>query len=476
MRAVRGVGLQYRSSCEKGSSMATTEETIARFIVETADHDLPVAARKWANLGSFDCMGTMLAGAASPPGKIMTRLIKEAGGTPETTVVGTGLRTSPILGALANGTLAHALDYDDMGGNWGHPSCVLLPPLISLGERMGASGKDVLNAYVMGFEVGSAIVSGCHYHEGERGFHSTSMFGVVAATAACARLLKLNVEQTIMALGVAGSTAGGILQNFGTYTKGFHAGFAGHNAVIACLLARDGWKATDRVFESKVGFLSTYVGKDMYSLETIRDSLGKWHVINKLTIKQYPCCFSNHSALDSIISLLKENNISLEDIQQVDVAGMPYISHVLLYPEPEYAFQGKFSIHYCVATAMVDKHIDIESYTDEKLNRPQLRQAMEKLVVHVVPPWDPDYSPAAPENPVTIKLKDGRTLRRSTKRGVVHGTPANPLTEEEILAKFKFNAALSLPVRAVERACSLWRNLEHVGNISEALAAVAGKA
>jgi 2-methylcitrate dehydratase PrpD len=417
--------------------MGATEEKIARFIVETSDKDISPEAVESAKLGSFDSVGTMLAGAVSPPGKIMTKFIKEAGGKPESTVVGTGLRTTPVLGALANGTLAHALDYDD-GGGFGHCSCVLLPPLISLGERMGASGKDILNAYVIGWRVGTSLHHACNYTQGERGFHGTSLYGVMAATAACARLLNLNVEQTIMALGTAGGMAGGILQNFGTYTKGLHAGQPDQNAVIACLLARDGWKSTDKVFESKAGFLHAYVGKDMYNLEAIRNFIDERPVtIERPMIKRYPCCHSNHSAVYSVISLLTENNISLEDIQQVDVKGMPYISHILFYPKPAYGFQGKFSIHYNVATAMIDKRVDLDSHTDEKLKRPQFRQALDKIIVHVMSPWDPDYNQRMPENPVIITLKDGRTFRKSTKRRDLPGSPENPLTEEALFGKFK---------------------------------------
>jgi 2-methylcitrate dehydratase PrpD len=456
--------------------MALTEETIARFIAETSEADIPAAALQWANLGSFDCVGVMMAGAASPPGKIMTKFTREAGGIPETTVVGTGLRTSAVMGAQANGALAHALDYDDMGGSFGHPSCVLLPPLISLGERMNASGRDILNAYTIGFEVGCALSKGCHFVQGEVGYHSTSMYGTMAATAACARLLHLNAEQTNMAMGIAGSMPSGVLQNFGTYTKGLHAGLASRNGVMACLLAKDGWKGADNIFESRVGFLHTYVGKDKYNLETIRDALGKWFVVDSIVIKKYPCCGSNHSALDSILALIHDNDIDFEDIEQVEVDEVPYISHILLYPNPTYGFQGKFSIHYNAATAMIDKHIDIDSYTDAKLHRPEFKEALSRLNVHVMPPWDPNFRPGATANPITIKLKDGRVFHQSTNRHIMHGTPTDPLTDEELVGKFRYNAGLVLSQKDADQATEIWRNLEDVGNIGQALATVAGQA
>lgn len=456
--------------------MGATEEKVARFIVETRDDEISPPVLRMAKLNCFDCVGVMLAGVASDPGKIMTRYMKEAGGTSESTIVGTGLRTSPALAALANGSFAHALDYDDMGAGWGHPTCVLLPPLISLGERMGISGKDLLHAYVIGLRVGMAINSACtNYLQQERGFHGTSIFGVFAATAACARLLKLNVEQTMMALGTAGSMGGGLLQNIGCYTKGLHAGLADHNAVLACLLAQDGWTGTEKVFESKLGFFVSYAGRDMYSLETVQNLLDKRPIAIEATIKKYPCCGGIHSSLDSLISLLRENNINFDDIERVDVYGTPYGHHILFYPEPANGFQGKFSLHYSLATAMIDKLVDIDSYSDEKLKRPQFREAMKKLTVHLVSPWDPNYKAKSFDNTVNITLKNGRTFSRTTKVATMRGTQANPLTDEELVAKFRANAALALPHSAVERACEAWWNLDKVGNIGEALETIAGK-
>jgi 2-methylcitrate dehydratase PrpD len=391
--------------------------------------------------------------------------------------VGTGLRLPLLLATLVNGSLAHALDFDDMGAGWGHPTAVLLPPLLSLGERMGASGTDILNAYVIGYEVGSAITAGCpQYVQADRGFHGTSIFGTLVATAAAARLLRLTVTQTLMALGVAGSLAGaGLVQNFGTYAKGLHAGLASQNGVMACLMAQEGLTGTENVLESKAGFLSSHVGKDRYDLGIIRDSLGKWRLASKgMTIKKYPCCGSIHMALDSIIALLTENDIRLGDIERVDVYGMPFIHHTLMYPEPTSAFQGKFSIHYGIATAMIDRQITLESYDDEKLKRPEFREALGKLVVHVMPPWDPNYAPSAKENPVVVTLKDGRSLRRSDDRHTRHGTSANPLTDEELFGKFRMNAALSLPAASVEKALRRWWHIDQMNSVAEGLEVIAG--
>ncbi len=454
--------------------MAATEERIARFIVETKDKEVPREALRTARDAAFDCVGVALAGAAQPLGKMIREVTREEGGNPEATVIGGGLRTSTTMAALANGTLAHALDYDDMGG-FGHPSVVLLPPALALGEKLGASGRDILDAYVIGFEVAANLSAASHYVQTERGFHSTAFFGTMGATAAAARLLKLDVEQTVMALGIAGSMPAGVVQNFGTMVKPLHAGMASRNGVLAALLAKKGYMGTDRIFESKLGFFSTYVGEGNYDLDKAVNGLGHpFRLQDTLVIKKYPCCGTNHSALDSILSLMREENLSFEDVVQVTVEGLPYLSHVLLYPQPTQGINGKFSIHYNVAAAILDGKVEIDSHSDQMLRRPRVKEALEKVHVEVQSRWDPGYTAAPTETPVTMRLKDGRVLTRSTNRHAMHGTPKDPLSRDELVGKFERNAGLTLAPDAVRRAADLWLHVDEAPDMRQAMEAVAG--
>lgn len=454
--------------------MGTTEERIARFIVKTKDEEVPPEALLIARDAAFDCVGVALAGAAQPLGKMMLEMTREEGGNPEATVIGGGLRTSPTMAALANGTLAHALDYDDMG-SFGHPSVALLPPVLALGEKLGASGREVLNAYVIGFEVAANLSAASHYVQTERGFHSTAFFGTMGATAAAAKLLKLDVEQTVMALGIAGSMPAGVVQNFGTMVKPLHAGMAARNGVLAALLAKKGYMGTDSIFESKVGFFSTYVGDGNYDLGKAVNGLGNPFCLqDKLVVKKYPCCGTNHSALDSILSLMREESLSFEDIAQVTVEGLPYLSHVLLYPQPKQGINGKFSIHYNVAAAILDGKVAIDSHSDQMLHRPLVKEALAKVHVEVQSRWDPRYAAAPAETPVTLRLKDGRVLTRSTNRHTMHGTAKDPLSRDELVGKFESNAGLTLAPNAVRRAADLWLHVDEVPNIRQAMEAVAG--
>ncbi len=454
--------------------MAATEEKIARFIVQTMPDAVPPEALRTARDAAFDCVGVALAGAAQPLGKIMLETTREEGGHPEATVIGGGLRTSATMAALANGSLAHALDYDDMG-SFGHPSVVLLPPVLALGEKLGASGRAVLDAYVIGFEVAANLSAASQYVQTERGFHSTVLFGTMGATAAAARLLGLDVEQTVMALGIAGSMPAGVVQNFGTMVKPLHAGMAARNGVLAALLARKGYMGTDRIFESKLGFFATYVGEGNYDLDKAVAGLGNpFRLQDRLVIKKYPCCGTNHSALDSILSLMREEHLAFEDIAQVTVDGLPYLSHVLLYPRPTLGINGKFSIHYNVAAAILDGEVTIDSHSDQMLHRARMQEALAKVHVEVQSRWDPGYSAAPVETPVTVRLTDGRVLTRSTNRHTMHGTAADPLSRDELVAKFEHNAGLTLAPDVVKRAMDVWLRVDEVPNIREAMAAVAG--
>jgi 2-methylcitrate dehydratase PrpD len=449
-----------------------TERRIAEFIVDTDPSAIPVECYRAAREASFDCAGVMLAGVPEPHGRMIVDFAATEGGPGPCAIAGTSVRTSATMAALANGTLGHALDYDDMGG-FGHPSVVLLPAALAAGEIVDASARDVLTAYILGFEVARHLSRAATYHQGERGFHSTVVFGTLGAVAAASRLLGLTVEQTITALGISGSMPSGVVQNFGTHTKPLHAGMTCRNGVMAAMLASKGWLACDNIVESKVGWAAAYIGHGNYDPQAMVKDLGsEWTIQDTIVIKKYPCCGTNHSALDSLLALQREHRFRFEDVTEVEVTGLPDTSHVLLYPEPRYAFQGKFSLRYTVATALVDGCVEVDSFTDDRLARRELAEALRKVEIKVVSRWDPAWSAHPRETPVTVRLADGRTLTRSTNRHTMRGTPADPLTAGELQEKFRQNARRCLPPDRAERALEIWWKMDGVSRIREALSAL----
>ena len=223
-------------------------------------------------------------------------------------VIGSGFKTSAPLAALANGTMAHALDFDDV--NWhmsGHPTVPLLPAILALGQGVHASGQEVLLAYALGFEVETKVGLGMNPRHYDLGWHATSTLGTLGAAVACAKLLRLDVMKTRMALGIAASMAAGLRQNFGTMTKPLHPGQAAMNGVTAAQLARLGWTADANILEAPYGFCQLYAGAGRYRLDDVVKQLGQPFEIlaSGVAIKQYPCCAFTHRALDGMLTLVQ---------------------------------------------------------------------------------------------------------------------------------------------------------------------------
>jgi 2-methylcitrate dehydratase PrpD len=454
--------------------MGHVEQRIAEFIVGTRASEVPEAALTAARSSSLDCVGCILA-AVQPHGHKIVRFAQEEGGTGESTVLGTGVRTSRSMAALANGTLAHWLDYDDGRTACGHAASVLLPTVLAIGEPLGVSGHELLTAYAIGLEVANHISDACSYEEKVVGFHRTSLFGTLGATVAAARLLSLDQEQTVMALGIAGSMGSGVCQNFGTYAKPLHAGSASRNAVTAARLAADGWTGSDDILGGPLGWAASYIGT--YDYEAMAKDLGAvWRTAEATPmIKTYPCCGGSHGPLDSLLSLMAEYGFTARDVTELEV-GAPYDSMVMIYREPASGFQGKFSLLYSIATALVDGHLDVDSFTDAKLARPEYAEATSKIRLNITSKWDSgsgggnDHSRFKPGDalPVIVRLRDGRTLSRSTAR------IAGLRTSEEITGKFRRNALRALPPDQVDAALQCWAKLDQLPDIRAAVRTVGG--
>lgn len=454
--------------------MKDATRTIARFIVETPAESIPSEALDSIRWSCFDAVGVALAGSTQPVGQIIQGNAKARGGNPEATVLGAGFRTSATEAALANGTMAHALDYDDFG-SFGHPTVGIFPALMAAAELKGASGKELLEAYAIGFEVGYGLNKDGNYNQYERGFHSTAVFGTIAAAAGCARLLGLNVEQTMNALGIAVSEASGIGRNNGTMVKPLHAGLAARGGITAALLAQQGLTAAPDIFEAKQGFAETFLGDGRYDFRRIIDALGNpFRHHTSVLIKKYPCCGSNHSALDAVLGLIHEHDITYDDVEKVEVQAMKYTSPVLRYPDPPTGLNAKFSIHHTVGAAIRDGEVRIEHFTDECARSPEMQEARSKVHAEVMARWDPRFMyPEGDVNPVVMHLKDGRTLSKAVDRHELLGSPRNRWSEESLQGKFRSNASRVLAdENSVNRALETWFRLDTVAKIDDAVATI----
>ncbi|MDP2951941.1 MAG: MmgE/PrpD family protein, partial [Chloroflexota bacterium] len=298
--------------------MGTTER-LACFLVETGYNNLPQEVVRVAKRAFLDGMGVALAGSQEEAGRIIAHHVKEQGGAKECRVLGNRWRVPAPAAALANGIMAHALDYDDYAPGWvAHPTAAILPAVLALGERGHISGKEALEAYVLGFEVGARAGYGAGRRHYEAGFHSTATLGTLGAAAASAKLLRLSIPETRMALGIAASEAAGLRQNFGSMTKPFHAGNAARGGVTAALLAQQGFTASEDILDGPQGFVHVLAGEGHF--EKMLDGLGETFDILSpgLEMKPYPCCRGTHRCLDAMFALLKERPFSPDEVEAVE--------------------------------------------------------------------------------------------------------------------------------------------------------------
>jgi 2-methylcitrate dehydratase PrpD len=450
--------------------MAATE-TIAQFVVNTRYQDLPRDAIEKAKRTALDCVGAALAGIAEPVSQTMIAYVTQLGGPAQASVLGAGLKAAVSDAALVNGCVAHALDYDDCGVKIGHPSVLVLPAVLSLGEHLCASGKDILTAYVLGLEIEGKLALHADFKLMQSRLNHQSWYGSIGAAAACAKLMGLDVANTQMALGIAANFACGLAANHGTMAGAMAAGNACRNGVIAALMARRGVTANPDIIEAKNGFYDTLVGAGHHDAERMAQSLGNPFYIESpgIGLKKYPSCYHTHRALDGVFQLLKEHPLSHRDIAEIDVGTSERAMRVLAFSEPATPYQAKYSMPHCIAAALVDRRVTLDTFTSEKLQNHEIVETKKKVRLSFpdLPIW-PGLADVGPEsefvgNPVTIRTTDGRSY--NARVDIPRGDPALPLADEELLAKYRDCARTRLGPVEIDGSVSAILELEKLPDI-----------
>jgi 2-methylcitrate dehydratase PrpD len=416
---------------------------IAEFVAKSRFEDCPRAAVDAALRAIMDCLGVMLAGSTEPAARIVQSVAEVEGGTPLATIVGTGRRTGAVWASLANGTAAHALDFDDTNfAMMGHPSAPVLSAALAAGELAMATGQELVHAFLLGFEVETTIaetINPAHY---EHGWHATCTLGTLGAAAAAARILGLDTAQTATALAVAASQASGLKENFGTMTKPFHAGHAARSGVLAALLAREGWTASDRALEGPQGYLQVFSAgrRELAALGTLG---APWKITTtSVAVKPFPSCACTHSIIDGALELRRTHALRPEQIAAVTIGVNRVVPRILIHSNPSSGLEAKFSGEFSAAAALVDGRVGIATFGDDKVRDPAVRALMSRVAMEV----DPEIPGELERHMwtrVTVRLTDGRTLSIGPRE--VPGHPSNPLTPAALVEKFTECAGLVLP-------------------------------
>jgi len=458
------------------TARASATDALVGLVSDLPGRSLPALARERARVAFLDCIACIMAGSQTATGQIVAAYVKEQGGRADAVVAGHGLRAPAAEAALVNGAAAHALDYDDIVRQLGHPSVVLVPALLAAGERASSSGKDLITAYVVGFEVISRTLRHMNPAHFDRGWHATSTVGVLGATAAIAVLLRVDGAAIRNAIGIAASASAGLRKSYGSMVKPLHAGMAAHNALVAVDLAQRGFTADANSLDGTYGFLNVYRG-DSEPNTDFAELLAPERPLSLtetgLTIKRFACCGASHAAVDGILQLRAEHpEIADPDhIESVDSTVNQLAADILFHHVAHTGDQGRFSMEYSLAAALLDGWLGLEQFSSERVADPRVQALSRRVRMVVDPAAKVDYAnwPAR----VDVVLKDGRHLTTTVERPKGH--PDNPLSPADLQAKFNDCCEPVLGKAATARALEMLVGLESLGEVNGLAATLMGE-
>ena len=448
--------------------MGPYSESVGRFAGGLRLADVPQAVIDKAKLVFLDTVGIALASSTMDFGAMVINVARKLGGANSSLLLGTSSRVGAANAVIANGTLAHGLDYDDtLEEAIVHTGCCAGMTALAVGEELSASGAGVLEAAIAGTEVlcKLGLVAPGKFHA--RGFHPTAICSTFGAAAAAGKLYGLTLEQWVDAFGLCGSQSSGIIEYLadGTWTKRMHPGWSAHGGVIATMLAREGFRGPAKVFEGTHGFFSAFGGKTDYRFEKILE-LGKEWEIPRLTFKSYPCGSISHPYMDCALRIKQNHSPLVEQIAEVICrtaeGPVPRLWEPLADKQkPVNSYGAKFSLPYSIAVMLVRGRAGLEEFTNDAVRDPEVLNLAQKVRYELDPTID---YPRHFSGHVKVKMNDGTMLEENQPHP--RGGFEDPLPPGEVEEKFRVNARLALPADRVDEIVRIITRLEELPAIA----------
>lgn len=417
----------------------TISEQIADLSVDLKYDNLPEKARTKASNLILDVLGSIIGSKEIKSSRIAAEVALELDGPEESTVIGHGCKVAASNAAFVNAIQGYAFDFaDDHNQSNSHLSVATVPVGLALGEKLGASGKEVVEAVALGDEIvcrlGSAFLGKTYY----QGFHPTSTCGTFGATVSAAKLLKLDRRQTVHSLGIAGSQVGGLMawNTSGSYTKRLQAGHPAMVGVISAMMAQKGFDGPPAIIEGEDGFLQAYSYNREYDTNWITDGLGETWEFVKTSIKVYPCCRYSAGYLDACLEIAERHHPDPQKIDRVMIRSSEYTVKLLARPrkmDPQNVVDTQFSMPWQAAIALIDRKIDVDTFTEKNIDRQDVRRLMKKVDWVV----DEEFERRYPEHyscAVTVTMEDGTEYSSEIENP--KGDWRNPVTQAELEGKF----------------------------------------
>jgi len=441
---------------------ATISAQMAEYVASLRYEDLPADVRELAQQVLLDTLGCALAGSTTDDvARIRGAMAAASGNGGDAVLWGTTNRVPLPLAVLANGAAVHAREMDDFGG-CAHSGSVVIPAALGVAARVGASGRELLTAIVAGYDIAKRVMDGGggYLKFKEIGWHSTSTCGGFGAAVAAGRLLGLDAKHLQWAIGYAGSNAGGTWAFIpeGAMSKRVHPGFAAQNGVMAAYLAASGVTAPESIFEAEWGgYYPTYVG-DKATPASATEGLGTDFRIRQVGFKPYAACRGIHSSIDVVLDLRQTHKVQAADVTRVTVRGSRTHVKQLGKQVVQTALDAQMSLPYSIAAALETGGAMLDQYTTEALQRPSVMALAQRVsVIH-------DASVADGAEPhVDFELKDGRHL--SARVLVARGDHANPLSEADLVDKFRTTARQAFDTAHVARIEAAVRDIARSDNV-----------
>ena len=433
---------------------------------------LPSEAVAMAKDGILDTIGVTLAGAREETTAVVRRVLRQTAAPGPALIFGGSERLDVLSAALINGVAAHALDFDDCSNTLGgHPSAPILPALWTIAA--GSSGRDFLTAYAAGVECETRLARAVHFRHYDKGWHPTATLGTFGSVTACGRLMQLSADELANALALAASMASGIKANFGTMTKPFHIGQTTRNGLCAALLAKEGMTANPDALEHPQGFFAVYNGAGTFDASRVLAQWGSPFDLADpgIAFKRHPCCGSTHPAADAMLHLRETHSLHAADIVKIESWTHPRRLAHTNRPDPKSGLDGKFSIQYVLARALMHGLLRLQDFSDAAVCDPAVRAVMAK--VHAAP--DPNASAETDDHfyaRVCVTTRTGAAVEHLVDRPLGRDRE-HPLPPGTLLAKFRDCARTVLDTSAVDKLVRLCADLENLSDVAQVPDAVA---
>jgi 2-methylcitrate dehydratase PrpD len=440
--------------------------TLAGFVVGHKSSDVPQPVRHEAARSFLNWMGCAVGASRHETVECALAALAEFSGPAEATVLGRRDRLDIMQAALMNGITSHTFDFDDTHLKTViHPSGPVASAILALAERQPVSGEAFLHAFILGVEVECRIGNSVYPQHYDVGWHITGTAGVFGAAAAAGKLLGLNEQQMVWALGIAATQSSGLREMFGTMCKPFHPGNAARNGLLAALLAQQNFTSSNQGIEAQRGF--AHVLSTAFRPEEITERLGKTWEISLNTYKPFACGIVIHPIIDACIQLRNEHGLKAENIESIEAKVHPLVLELTGKKTPQVGLEGKFSVYHSAAVAIIHGAAGEAAYTDQAVRDSRVTSLRDRVGAVV------DKGMHEDQTRVAIRLKNGKTVEKFVEHAI--GSLARPMSDADLEAKFRGLAKGILSDSECERLMALCWDIGKLKDVGEvARASVAG--